>query len=249
LERVAAQRFGRDVSAVSPLARHMQYSANSFAGGVRGRTRWTALLTLLVAGLAIFVTVAFVLPSFSDLLLTEKAHRLASASMEPTLLAGDFILASRVARPVQRGEIVVYRTSTGIFAKRVIALPGDTIVMRNGVVSIGSIVIPEPYSQRDTADPTDDEFAWQRAHLLASMDSNSYRPSLHNWGPLVIPPDRYFLLGDNRSNSLDSRYTGLVHRDSIIGHPTVVYFSRDRTTGTIRWRRIGRSAQGPRIKS
>ena len=77
-------------------------------------------------------------------------------------------------------------------------------------------------------------------------DRAAYRPTHDNWGPLVLPPGRYFMLGDNRYNSVDSRYYGLVPRENIRGRPIFVYYSYDPSevavvpfVTNIRWGRIG----------
>jgi signal peptidase I len=86
---------------------------------------------------------------------------------------------------------------------------------------------------------------WQSNHLIAST-RRGYHPSRDNWGPLVVPEHEFFVLGDNRDNSEDSRYWGFVKREAIRGRPWVVYYSFDRTTGeaapwmnAVRWARVG----------
>ena len=86
---------------------------------------------------------------------------------------------------------------------------------------------------------------WQSNHLIAS-EPRQYHPTRDNWGPIVVPEGRYFVLGDNRDNSEDSRYWGFVSRDEIRGRPLVVYYSykasRDEALpwlSRVRWGRIG----------
>ena len=157
------------------------------------------------------------------------------------MMIGDYFVSAPPHWPVIRGDIVLLRAAGNTVSKRVVGLPGDTIAMLDGRLRIGSTVIPEPYATRDSADPTFPELGWQRFHLASGVDTASYRPTLHNWGPLVVPANQYFMLGDNRSNSLDSRFFGFIPRDSIVGYPRTVYFSRDTASRTIRWERIGRS--------
>ena len=88
--------------------------------------------------------------------------------------------------------------------------------------------------------------AWQSEFLVEEPRARRYRPSRDNWGPLVVPSDQYFVLGDNRDNSEDSRYWGFVPRRAIRGRPWVVYYSFDAEAQEtlpwlrrIRWDRIG----------
>lgn len=69
---------------------------------------------------------------------------------------------------------------------------------------------------------------WQVAHLIPDPERDEYKPTRDNWGPLVVPPERYFMLGDNREESLDSRYWGFVERGKMQGRPFFIYFSYDR---------------------
>ena len=82
---------------------------------------------------------------------------------------------------------------------------------------------------------------WQLAHLKSLGDSLASRPTLNNWGPLVVPGGMYFVLGDNRAMSLDSRFRGFVPADQVIGRVHRTMFSRDPETGRIRWRRLGKA--------
>jgi signal peptidase I len=87
--------------------------------------------------------------------------------------------------------------------------------------------------------------SWQHRFLPASLEAREYRPSRDNWGPIVVPEERFFVLGDNRDNSEDSRYWGFVRRESIRGRPWFIYYSfRPQDDGMswlrdIRWERIG----------
>lgn len=177
-----------------------------------------------------------------------QPFRIPSESMEPTLLVGDFLLVDKQAAapssllhllpptPITRGEIIVFRYPVDPamhLVKRVIGLPGDHVRLHRGHVFVNGTELQEPYAvyrssepdaYRDnfprlqTADPDVDSRWWIRMRSLVQD------------GELVIPPGSYFVLGDNRDNSDDSRYWGLVPRGSVVGQPIVVYFSlRDRT--------------------
>jgi len=196
-----------------------------------------------------------------------EAFQIPSGSMERTLLVGDFLFVNKAAYGAQipgtgarlpgfaspeRGDIVVFaypKNPEQHYVKRVIGMPGDTVEMRNGFVSVNGRMLDEPYAQR--TDPLHDvyspEFAWQRAHFVGRPDdARRLRPSRDSWGPLAVPPGKYFVLGDNRDNSSDSRYWGFVEAAAIKGRPLVVYFSYDREAGDplpwltdIRWSRLG----------
>jgi signal peptidase I len=184
--------------------------------------------------------------------------------MENTFLIGDFIVVSKVAYGAtlpftdvrtpgitspRRGDIVVFRSNHDVppepIVKRLIGEPGDTLEMRAGTVFVNGSPLNEPYAQH--IDPTGDDVVdaallWQRRHLVQGTHSDEYFPSRENWGPIVVPGGTYFMLGDNRDKSNDSRYWGFVTREEIIGRAEVIYFSKGKGL-PVRWRRIGRRAR------
>lgn len=174
-----------------------------------------------------------------------------SESMEHTLLVGDFLLMNRsaLAPPgiwrkimpyagIQRGEIVTFRAPFNpreYLVKRVIGLPGDHIRIDNGKVLINGQPLDEPYVtfEPTTDNPYLDHFPAQ-SYTDPRVDTGWWKQlqqNSHN-GELLIPPDRYFMLGDNRNHSLDSRYWGFVARNQIIARPLVIYFSLTRPSHT-----------------
>ena len=168
-----------------------------------------------------------------------QAYQIPSSSMEPTLLKGDFVLASPLRSAPARGAIVVYRRRGVVFMKRVVGLPSDTLRMQSGTLLVNGRPFAEPYaSHKLERSMFDEDFMWQRKYLVGG-DTAAYHPTLTFWGPIVVPTGQYFVLGDNRGESADSRFTGFVTADSIIQRPIVVYLSRDPDTHNIRWRRIG----------
>jgi signal peptidase I len=195
-----------------------------------------------------------------------EAFQIPSGSMERTLLVGDFLFVNKAAYGAQipgtatrlpgyatpgRGDIVVFaypKNPRQHYVKRVIGIPGDTVEMDGGDVRVNGQPLEEPYVQR--TDPRHDvyspEFNWQRDHLAPRSPESARHPTRDSWGPLVVPFGKYFVLGDNRDNSSDSRYWGFVDATAIKGRPLVVYFSYDREAGDrlpwltdIRWSRLG----------
>jgi signal peptidase I len=210
------------------------------------------------------VAIALVIWFFLRALLIQ-AFRIPSPSMENTLLIGDFLFVNKALygaelpivktrlpaiREPRRSDVVVFDSpeSPGTnVVKRIVGTPGDTLAMRGNVVHVNGKPLSEPYVIR--TDPTIDPEApqmrdWQ-ARYLVDLDPRTYRPTLKNWGPIEVPPDSFFVMGDNRDNSYDSRYWGFLGRDRIDGRPLFIYYSFDRTgvlplpfLTAIRWRRI-----------
>lgn len=196
-----------------------------------------------------------------------EGYRIPSGSMERTLLVGDFLLVNKLAYGAEvpftarhlpalekphRGDIIVFRFPLEqriYYIKRVVGMPGDTLAMHDGVLMVGGVRQVEPYVTRaDTGtDPTQDEFLWQRHYLVpTAAAAGGDHPSRNNWGPLVVPERSYFVLGDNRDDSSDSRYWGFVPAELIVGRPIFVYYSYAPDTAghlpllaRVRWHRIG----------
>lgn len=196
-----------------------------------------------------------------------EAFQIPSGSMERTLLAGDFLFVNKAVFGAQipgtrarlpafetprRGDVVVFaypRNPDLNYVKRLIGVGGDTVEMHVGRVRVNGALLAEPYVLRidPTHDVVDPEFNWQRAYFAGAPDEpRRLHPTRDNWGPLVVPAGKYFVLGDNRDNSADSRYWGFVDAAAVKGRPMVVYFSYDRETHDalpwltdIRWHRLG----------
>ena len=177
-----------------------------------------------------------------------QAFRIPSGSMENTLLVGDFLFVNKALYgadlPIvhkrlpafsepQRSEIVVFDSveDPGIsVVKRIVGVPGDTIGMKDNVFLLNGRLIDEDYVVRgNSGDQRDSRMrSWQLKYLVGGQNRQSYRPTLKSWGPLVVPPDSFFVMGDNRDNSYDGRYWGFLGRDRIRGKPLFVYFSYDK---------------------
>jgi signal peptidase I len=144
------------------------------------------------------------------------------------------------------GDVVVFQPPPAAgqqpstrYVKRIVGAPGDTLSMRAGVLYRDGRRIDEPYVKhiRPYRDLTNPSFGWQRHYLIrAARAAGAYRPTRDNWGPIVVPSHRYFVMGDNRDNSEDSRYWGFVPRNAIRGKPLVIYYSyRERSMATLPW--------------
>jgi signal peptidase I len=239
------------------------------ATGARGRRRRARIRrwrTLRAAWeWAKSVQLAVLLFLLARALLVE-AFRIPSGSMEGTLLVGDFLLVNKLlygaelpvvraklpaVRAPRYGDVLVFRfppDPSKDFVKRLVGLPGDTVAMRHGVLLRNGRPQRERYAvhRPDGFDGMAAEFLWQRAYLAPGVDAPRYRPSRDTWGPLVVPARHFFVLGDNRDNSLDSRYWGFVPDTLVRGSPMFVYFSmtpdslRERSwTDRVRWARLG----------
>ena len=202
-----------------------------------------------------------------------EAFKIPTSSMEGTLLVGDFLLVNKSAygaevpllgkrlpawKEPRRGDVVVFNPPHDPlknYVKRVVGIPGDTLEMRDKALFVNGFQLQEPYARhidRSGADAVHPTMSWQRSHLLARTADRrpprhgDYRPSRDNWGPISVPPGKYFVLGDNRDNSEDSRYWGFAEREAIKGQPWIVYFSfnpgsraRWPWLQSVRWNRIG----------
>lgn len=193
-----------------------------------------------------------------------EAFKIPTGSMEGTLLVGDFLLVNKAVygsrvpgtdihlpgwREPRRGDVIVFNPPhepDKNYVKRVVGQPGDTLRMEGKTLVVNGVAQSEPYARHvDTrGDAVHPDMEWQESHLVASP--GRYVPSRDTWGPIVVPDGRYFVLGDNRDNSEDSRYWGFVPRDGIRGRPWLVYYSsrhdpRDEAglLARIRWGRFG----------
>lgn len=124
---------------------------------------------------------------------------------------------------------------------RIVGEPGDTVEMHNGVLSVNAVREVSSNAGGSAAPvPTAEVMAWQQDYYVGS-DKASYRPTTNDWGPLIVPERRFFVLGDNRGESYDSRFKGLLPTEHIHSQARTIYFSRDPSTKAIRWSRIGRT--------
>ncbi len=173
-----------------------------------------------------------------------QPFRIPSESMERTLLVGDFLLVNKEVyapagrfgrllpfREPQRGDVVVFRfpiDPDDYVVKRVIGVPGDRIHLEHGVVFRNGTALREPYVVYEASyrDGFRDNFP-EGTYTDPGVDTRWWSALRANaqGGEVVVPPGDYFVMGDNRNHSRDSRYWGFVPRSAILGRPFVVYFS------------------------
>jgi signal peptidase I len=177
-----------------------------------------------------------------------------SESMERTLLVGDFLLVNKQIfapsgtqdnparwmmpyRDVERGDIVVFHHPEPhpYLVKRVIGVPGDRLRIESGKVLVNDVPIREPYVAFEPAAPSEfrDNFP-AKVYTDPDVDPEWWKQMqmLTRNGELVVPPGQYFVLGDNRNHSFDSRSWGFVPRHAIVARPLVIYFSVRRPSTT-----------------
>ena len=163
-----------------------------------------------------------------------QAFTIPSGAMEPTLLVGDDVMVDKSAYrgpAPQRGDIVVFaypQDARRDFIKRIIGIPGDTVVVRGQQVLVNGEALVEPYVKLDAATP-------------AASAQPGYCGYAYACEPARVPADSYFVMGDNRQNSQDSRYWGFVKREKIKGKAYQIYWSWDGDRHWPRFDRIGRS--------
>ncbi|HTO13989.1 MAG TPA: signal peptidase I [Candidatus Binatia bacterium] len=202
--------------------------------------RRKSVLREYVEAIAIAILLALVIRT-----LIVQAFTIPSGSMMDTLLVGDYILVNKflygpelpmteyrlpALRLPHRGDIIVFKypqDEKRDFIKRIIGTPGDTVQVRGQQVFINGKPLEESsYVRRNpTALP----------HGGSAFCGYAYACE-----PLVVPPDSYFVMGDNRDNSQDSRYWGFVKRDKIKGKAFLIYWSWDSDRHWLRWWRLGR---------
>jgi signal peptidase I len=196
---------------------------------------WAVTILLLLFGTTTLVQ-AFVIPT---------------GSMEDTLLVGDHLLVDKLAyspagsfskyilpyEQPKHGDIIVFRYPgdiTQTFVKRVIGAPGDHLKMVRRVIYRNGVKLNEPYVYHKLPyDETRDNFPSQsppfQDGLPGQLQRDMYERDVVK-DEIVVPPNSYFAMGDNRDNSLDSRYWGFVPRDNIIGKPLIIYWSYKAST-------------------
>jgi signal peptidase I len=213
----------------APFVWAMSWSEDIFSGDWPATVQSVAGTIVIALFVVTFLVQAFTIPS---------------ESMEQTLLIGDYLLVDKFCygnttgwngllpyRNIRRGDVIVFHypiNPAQDFVKRVVAVPGDRLRLINKRVFVNGEPLQEPYVQyispminryRDNFPRTDSADADVEAKWWKEM------PKLVEDHQLIIPEDHYFVLGDNRDDSKDSRYWGFVPRENIIGRPLVIYWS------------------------
>jgi signal peptidase I len=177
-----------------------------------------------------------------------QAFQIPSESMENTLLIGDYLLVDKVHygegsawkwlmpyTPIRRGDIVVFRYPVHPaqhFVKRVVGIPEDHVHLFRGTVFVNGKALDDSrfaIHKSEQFDSYRDNFP--AGNYISPEVNSSWWVAMHNvvhQGDIVVPPGQYFVLGDNRDESLDSRYWGFVPRENIIGRPLLIYWSVQR---------------------
>jgi signal peptidase I len=177
--------------------------------------------------------------------------RVPTSSMANTIIPGDHLVVKKVWGDIKRGDLVVFsypKQPSVKYVSRVVGLPGETIEVRDKLVFIDGKELPErrvlvkrnfdvdilEELSAEGAGPYQVYYAFPRAagDMRTNPDMNFGAK-----GPFQIPENQYFMMGDNRDNSYDSRFQGTIPRDSIWGKPTKIYWSESRV-GSVRWDRI-----------
>lgn len=229
----------------APPAAKLQRESETRREPVRNSiAEWAVTILLLLFGTTTLVQ-AFVIPT---------------GSMEDTLLIGDHLLVDKLAyspsgtvskyllpyEQPKHGDIIVFHPPhdiTQTYVKRVIGVAGDHLKMVNRIVYRNGVRLNEPYVyHKFPYDPGRDNFPGEPTPFAEGLQAELQRDMLDNHvvnGEVVVPPNTFFAMGDNRDNSLDSRYWGFVPRDNIIGKPLLIYWSYRASTEDLAGSSVG----------
>ena len=229
-----------------------KYVPSGYTDSILEFSRSTYIMFVFFALLHLFILEKFVVPT---------------GSMIPSLLVGDYVLVNKyhygVTLPfvnktiyknnaIKRGDIIVFqdpylvtapeKSRDMVFIKRVIGVPGDKIRYKNKTVYINDEPLNKTFLERVEGKFNNLKFPVRK--FEEEIDGSKHLIQL-NYGidsemtDIVVPEDFYFCLGDNRDNSKDSRYMGLIHRDLVVGRASFLFFSWDTDSFSPRWNRIG----------
>lgn len=224
-EAIYLESNGHDVGqpAPAPDAHDPQPDQTDEAQGKRRRRTWKRLafdygLTLVAAVVIALLVQAYLV----------KPFRVPSESMASTIEPGERVLIDRTTyhfRSIHRGDIIVFHVPASVspypLLKRVVGLPGDTLSIRDERLYVNGRPLNEPYLRQ--ADGS----------ITPTLPADGFDDS-EPWSltvPYTVPPGRYFMMGDNRSNSNDSRYWGTIPRSAVVGRVFAIYWPLDHLSG------------------
>lgn len=189
------------------------------------KRKWILICSLLAAGLILTVLLPLFIRAY-----VIQAYKIPAGSMKPTLLIGDHILVDKLQKnldKIERGNIVIFvypPDPRKDFVKRVIGLPNDLIEIRDKALYVNGELFQEDYV----------------IHIDTNIIPAKIRPR-DNLGPIRVPQNSLFVLGDNRDASFDSRFWGFVDISKVKGKVTKIYWSWDKANFQVRWERIGQT--------
>jgi signal peptidase I len=213
---------------------------DAIRSGLKGRNgrelkpynRWSIYVSILVVYCGFSYLIPYLMPNKSGPFDAIETYKIPSGSMLPTVEIGDHLICNLMyyrSHNPQRGDIIIFQNPSDEnkdYLKRIVGLPGDTVELRQNTLFVNGQAVDEPY---------------------AVYINNGPRP--RNYGRYFISENEYFVMGDNRNNSRDSRFYGTVKRESIRGKASFIYFSWDMEIpvwnipgrlASIRFERIGK---------
>lgn len=201
------------------------------------KLRWSAILIGLAAGVLLFPQIL-------------RPYTLSGRSMENTLLIGDYVLVELMSGMTpSRGDVVQLRAPIApnrLLFKRVVAIGGDRLRLCDKTPVVNGSPVYEPYAvhNAESIDVFRDNFPSEPNQRLPREGWEERIKQNTVNGELVVPPGKFFVLGDNRDNSLDGRYWGFLESKDFVGKPLMIYFSKD-AESHIRWSRLLLTLQSP----
>ena len=190
----------------------VSYPGNSPEDNQSFRSRFTEFIETLIIFITILAVVYFVIA---------RPHKVFGSSMYPNFHSGDYIITDELSYKLgnpQRGQVIVFKDPLDLsqdFIKRIIGLPGETVKVANGHVYVNSKLLQEPYLDSSVVTVPRQFMEEDNGHIRIPPDQ------------VTVPPDHYFVLGDNRPDSSDSREWGFITREEIIGKAFFRYWPQD----------------------
>ena len=189
---------------------------------------WVKVIVIAVA-IALFINFFIIVNSYVP-----------TGSMETTIMSGSRMIGLRlsyIGSSPERGDVIIFKAPddpSENFVKRIIGLPGETVEIIDGITYINGEELDETsyvnetyWNALDQALSTHEQILENADTLTKANEEISWENGIYNWGPYEVPEDSYFVMGDNRNNSSDSRYwttTNYVSRDAILGKAVLVYY-------------------------